>query len=537
MTKVTLISANIVTQKGDFFGTGIPYFPLVIAYTAAYLQKKRYEINLIDAFGEDPFQVEEEGNKFIQGLTPSQVVSRIEKDTALICLGAERVVAHGSLIKIIQEIQKKEELKNIPIAILENTQAVTAYSLKQVKDYFFQEGVQYVLAGEPEQRVEQLLCALKEKHSEPEVRNALQTLKKFGMEERKQKALLDKIDGLIYKNKKGEIIENEKKEVINNPDILPFPAWDLFRLENYWKLGYAHAPLTTKKYLPLLTSRGCPYPCTFCVVPDTNSQRWRSRTAKNVVDEIEKFAKEYGVTEYHLEDLNPTIKKERMVEIAKEILKRNLNVIWKIGSGTKVETLDEETIQWMAKAGCTYISISPESGSERIMKLMKKPFPYDRALELVREMEKNNITTQACFILGYPGEEEEDIQKTMRYIRQIVKAGIDEIAVLILTPTPGSKIFEEYTEKNKLDDITKLTFTPIWRKDYKRYERERIKAYLYFLYSRLWYRPLDVLKQPIHFLTKKFQTKMEMTLYRVMKIWLLCQAVKNNIKKTKRNHA
>ncbi len=518
MTKVTLISANIVAQKGDFFGTGIPYFPLVIAYTAAYLREKGYTINLIDAFGEDPFQVQEEGNKFIQGLTPAQVVAKIEKDTALICIGAERVVAHDSIIKIIQEIQKNREFKKIPIAILENTQAVTAYSLKQVKEYFFQEGIEYVLAGEPEQRVEQLLCALKEK------------------EERKQKALLDKIDGLIYRNKEGEIIEHEKKEVITNPDILPFPSWDLFKVENYWKLGYAHAPLTTKKYLPLLTSRGCPYPCTFCVVPETNKQRWRPRSAKNVVDEMEIFTKKYGVTEYHIEDLNPTIKKERMVGIAKEIIQRDLKIIWKIASGTKVETLDEETIQWMAKAGCTYISISPESGSERIMKLMKKPFPYDRALELVREMEKNNITTQACFILGYPGEEKEDIEKTMRYIRQIVKAGIDEIAVLILTPTPGSKIFQEYAEKNKLDDITKLTFTPIWRKDYKRYERERIKAYLYFLYSRLWYRPLDVLKQPIHFLTKKFQTKMEMTLYRVMKVWLLCQAVKNNIKKTKRNH-
>ncbi len=516
MTKVTLISANIVAQKGDFFGTGIPYFPLVIAYTAAYLREKGYQINLIDVFGEDPFQVQEEGNKFIQGLTPDEVVARIEKDTLLLCISAERVVAHDSIIKIIREIQKNEELKKIPMVILENTQAVTAYSLKQVKEYFFQEGVQYILTGEPEQRVEQLLYALQKKHSE-------------------QEKMLDAIDGLTYKNKNGKYMENERKEVINNPDILPFPAWDLFQLENYWKLGYAHGPLTTKKYLPLLTSRGCPYPCTFCVVPETNSQRWRPRSAKNVVDEIEKFTKEYGVTEYHLEDLNPTIRKERMVEIAKEILKRNLKITWKIASGTKVETLNEETIQWMAKAGCTYISISPESGSERIMKLMKKPFPYDRALELVQEMEKNNITTQACFILGYPGEEKEDIKKTMDYIRQIVKAGIDEIAVLILTPTPGSKIFQLYAEKNKLDDITKLTFTPIWRKDYKRYEQERIRAYLYFLYLRLRYRPRDVLKHPMHFLTKQFQTKMEMTLYRVMKVWLLCHTARNNIKKTKRN--
>jgi radical SAM superfamily enzyme YgiQ (UPF0313 family) len=323
-------------------------------------------------------------------------------------------------------------------------------------------------------------------------------------------------------NTEGKCIENEIRETIQNPDILPFPAWDLFNLENYWKLKYAHAPLSTKKYLPLLTSRGCPYPCTFCVVPETNKQKWRPRSAKNVVDEMEHFNNIYGVSEFHLEDLNPTIQKQRMVEISKEIIKRKLIVIWKIASGTKVETLDEETIQWMAKAGCSYISISPESGSAEIMKKMRKPFPYDRALELVREMHKNNITTQACFILGYPGEQEEDILKTNNYIRQIVKAGIDEIAVLILTPTPGSVIFKEYAKKNELSDVTKLTFTPIWRKDYKRYAKERLKSYLTFLFWRCIYYPRDVIKQPFNFLIKKFDTKMEMTIYRVWKVWKLC---------------
>ncbi|MEK6920482.1 MAG: hypothetical protein AABX82_01260, partial [Nanoarchaeota archaeon] len=91
--KITLIGANIVTQKGDFFGSGIPYFPLVIAYTASYLREKGYAVTLIDAFGENPFQVVQEGDKYIQGLTPRQVLDKIPSDTSLICIGAERVVA------------------------------------------------------------------------------------------------------------------------------------------------------------------------------------------------------------------------------------------------------------------------------------------------------------------------------------------------------------------------------------------------------------------------------------------------------------
>ena len=110
------------------------------------------------------------------------------------------------------------------------------------------------------------------------------------------------------------------------------PLDTLFPLENYWDLGYAHAPLTGKKYLPLLTSRGCPYPCGFCVVPSTNQRRWRFRSAENVVSEMQFFFNKYGVSEFHLEDLNPTIQKQRMKDISSEIISRNLILTWKIGS-------------------------------------------------------------------------------------------------------------------------------------------------------------------------------------------------------------
>ncbi|MBU0461270.1 MAG: radical SAM protein, partial [Nanoarchaeota archaeon] len=92
-------------------------------------------------------------------------------------------------------------------------------------------------------------------------------------------------------------------------DKLEFTAWDLLPLANYWKLHYSHAPLSSKRYLPLLTSRGCPFGCRFCITSSANRGNWRSRSAKNVVDEIETFTKKFDVPEFHLEDLNPTVKK------------------------------------------------------------------------------------------------------------------------------------------------------------------------------------------------------------------------------------
>ncbi len=426
--KVCIITPNIVTQKGDFFGSGIPYMPFTAAYVAAYLREKKYEIQVIDAFGAAPTKVTETESHFVQGLLPEEVQQRIEEGTTFIFISAERVISHNALMNILTEVKKQEKTKNIPVCIIENTQAVSAYALKEVYDEFFGAGADFILTGEPEKRAEMLLKAVDEKGE-------------------KQAALLHAIDGIIWNDKKNKKVHKEdKKEYLKTEDLdhLPFPAWDLFPVENYWDLGYAHAPLTTDKYLPLLTSRGCPYPCGFCVVPATNERKWRARTAKNVVDEIEYMKKTFNVSEFHLEDLNPTIQKKRMQEISQEIIDRNLKIIWKVGSGTKIETVDEETITAMAASGCTFISLSPESGSPEMLKKMNKPFDHAQALDLVRHMDKEGIITQACFVLGYPGEEEKDKQMTMEYIQKLAKAGCDEIALFLMASVPGASTFALY---------------------------------------------------------------------------------------------
>ena len=114
-------------------------------------------------------------------------------------------------------------------------------------------------------------------------------------------------------------------------------------LKNYWDLKYAHGPFHSKKYLSILTSRGCPYPCKFCVVPETNNRKWRYKSPKKVVDELEFYNKNLNISEFHLEDLNPTVNEDRMISICNEIIKRNLNISWKIVAGTKVESIKKNS--------------------------------------------------------------------------------------------------------------------------------------------------------------------------------------------------
>ena len=482
---VVLVNPNLVVQRNDPFTTGIVYMPISLAYVAASLRKNGFEVKVIDAYGENPQRASFYGRFTVFGLDEQDILKRIPHDAVAIFVYANQLTNHISTIAIIQAVKKF--CPHIPLIVLENTQAVTAYALRFVAQEFYRAGADYILTGEGEERGLEVVCSLIGQGATP-----LSMMEGLGSPE-------------FY---------NPPRKKIDHLDELPFPAWDLFPVDNYWGLRFAHGPQTTQRYLPLLTSRGCPYPCKFCVVPETNQKTWRARSAPNVVDEMEYFSKKFGVVEFHIEDLDPTISDERTREICQEIIRRNLKLIWKIAAGTKVETIrDEETIDLMAQAGCRYISISPETGSARVLKLMDKPFNLEHAVKLVKRMHRVGIRSQACFVLGYPGETQEDLKMTKDLVGRLTKEGVDEIALFIMTPVPGSAIFEQL---HGYQSLSELNFTPTWRKDYESLNRFRFKLYARFLLWKLIYHPLKIFVQPFNFVKRYFETKMEMVPYRAM---------------------
>ncbi|MBF0626490.1 MAG: B12-binding domain-containing radical SAM protein, partial [Magnetococcales bacterium] len=304
---------------------------------------------------------------------------------------------------------------------------------------------------------------------------------------------------------------------IDDLDGLPFPAWDLFPLENYWSLGFGHGPLTGRRYLPLLTSRGCPYPCAFCVIPATNGRRWRARSGASVALEMASMGDRFGVAEFHLEDVNPTVNDRRTREMCQAILERDLRVTWKLAAGTKVESIrDGETIALMARAGCRYISISPETGAPELLKTMGKPFKRDHAAGIVAAMNRHGIRSQACFVLGFPGEGDAQRRATWNMVEDLTRMGVDEIALFIITPVPGSAIFAGYSGYGSLSD---LNFTPSWREDYRLLVDFRLALYKRFLWWKLRYHPWKLLRQCGNFLIGRFETKMEMVPYKALVWW------------------
>ena len=236
----------------------------------------------------------------------------------------------------------------------------------------------------------------------------------------------------------------------------------------------------------------------------------------HVVSEIEYFQKKYGVNEFHFEDVNPTLNKKRMKEFCNLLIERTIRILWKLATGTKLESLDNEIADLMAKAGCNYVSMSPESGSREVLKLMGKPVNLNHALEMYASLRKNNIYTQACFVLGYPGEDYNDRKKTAKLVRKLAKIGVDEVALFIITPMPGSRIYKQFMDK--FCTLNQLTFTPKWREDYKKIAAFRKNLYLQYVIIKFFCHPVRMLGYGWALMTKRFRTKVEMTIFRKMKV-------------------
>ena len=472
LPSIVLINPNIVSQKNDITSSGIPYWPITLAYTAAVLRQKGFRVSVIDMFGEKPKSIRTWENFYVQGLTPDEVLAKLRKiKFSTIITYAGMVHNHEAHLDLIRNLRRA--YPKTPIITLENTQQVTSYVLSEVADQFFAAGSTTIYTGEPENNLAKV----------------------------------------IIKNIRGVF----KSQTIMDLDNLPIPAWDLFPVKGYWSLGYAHGPKTNSKYLPMYTSRGCPFGCAFCTIPALNTRLWRGRSGKNVVDEMEHWFRKWEIREFHFEDVNPAMVSSRMADISYEIIKRKLPVIWKIVSGTKVEAVKPEVLPLMARAGCRYISISPESGSPRMLQLMNKPFAHDLALDQVKRMHTSGITTQACFVLGFPGETADDRHQTVDYVHKLARAGLDEIAPFIMTPIPGSS---QWGKLSGFRYLSQLTFSPSWRSDFGSLHLFRLMLFARFTLYRLLYNPASLVKSFIGLVTSRFYTKTEMTVHRLLRVRL-----------------
>jgi len=475
--KITVIRPPLVGMKGDLFGS-IPTIPVNVSYIAGALLDGGHEVDVIDCYGEEPLWRRKYNDRLVlRGISPDEVLKRLDGKTKVVGISVNEAVSHQVSIDIMRLLRS-----HYPhLKFVFGGHHATAVADELVHE----QGVDYVVLAEGEITVLELVNALEKE--EP----------------------VDSIDGLVWKHGR-----NEKEHLVEDPDSINVYHTDVLPLENYWRIRYAHGP-TSGPYMNIVTSRGCPYSCKFCPSPMMSQRRWRPRSPESVVEEIEYYINKYGIRDFHIEDENFTSSPERTAKICDLIIEKQLDITFCMPSGIKVETVDENLLDRLREAGCKFLTLAAETGSQRLLKLMGKPVDLEHLMMVARHCNRIGIRTSCFFMIGYPGETSADWALTRKYVARLTRAGIDEIVCPIMIPVPGAEANENF-ELGLYDDYGQLTFTPKWRDDYRSLEfKRRCLYFMFFLRKAFWHPWRTFLLLP-HILFWKHTTKGEMTINRVL---------------------
>ena len=256
--------------------------------------------------------------------------------------------------------------------------------------------------------------------------------------------------------KDGKIIRNPDRPYIEDLDSLPFPARHLWPME------------TLRKYenvLYLTTSRGCVYWCEFCTTVRMHGRKYRMRSPKNVVDELEFLHKTYGISTFTFCDDAFTVDQPRTEALCNEILKRGLKIEW--NCGTRVDMLTKDLLVKMKDAGCISVWFGVESGSQKVLDVMKKGITPELTTKVFGWVRELGLKPIPNVILGFPGETKESAWKTIKFVEKIApdEGGWYNVA----TPFPGTPMYDLVKEKGWLRvtdfdkyDTTKPIFETPW---------------------------------------------------------------------------
>jgi anaerobic magnesium-protoporphyrin IX monomethyl ester cyclase len=221
------------------------------------------------------------------------------------------------------------------------------------------------------------------------------------------------------------------------PDInkLPRPAYDLLKLEQYFKLDSPwHFP-KSKRAVQFITERGCPYQCSYC--HEIHTKKFRGMAAETVLDQIEWLVREQGVEELMIVDDIFNFDLERAKTICRGIIQRGLRDHMQFPNGVRGDRFDEELIALMKQAGAHYLAIAIETVSQRFQKLVRKNLKIDKSREAINWARKHRIEVSGFFMIGFPGETEEEVRATLDFA---LEAPLDSIFISVVAPFKGTKL-------------------------------------------------------------------------------------------------
>ncbi len=400
--KVTLINPPDDLESVIGAGTNLvtPFEPLGLLYIAAVVRDAGHEVSVIDAY--------------VERLKSEQIMSRV-KATNPDVIGMTTFTSNGAIIHALGQTIRRE---------LPHTKVVfgNVHAGIYAKQYLQEGCCDLVVHGEGEFTFLEILKAFEENKDDYSHIPAVSFIRN------------------------GEYCNTGKVQHISNLEIIPFPARDLVDRSLYktpeFNILPADGDIIGKH---MFTSRGCPYRCTFCVVH--NDKKPRNNEISRAVDEMEMLIQEYQANYLFFMDSLFISNKKRVIALCEEMKRRHLNIRW--GCEAHVRYIDKELVENMADAGCHDMSFGIESGVQRLLDNVKKGTTIKRIEHGIRTVKNHSgIKVSGLFIIGLPGETEEDTLETIKFA---TKLPLDTAQFSILVPYPGSPLFNELAEKGELN--------------------------------------------------------------------------------------
>lgn len=426
--------------------------PLGIAGIAAYLKERGYAVGLVDALALD--MTDEDICRYIAANKPK-----------VVGLSALTSMFHRALV--LTSAIKQQFPKILTIIGGQHATIIGEEIFSQTSCF------DIIVSGEGELTTLELMNIYKDIG--------------YDREELMHSPLVEQIKGLIFK-KNEAIIRTPHREPIADIDSLPFPARDLLPMEKYIPLPNQYKRLPT---VHMVTTRGCPYPCSFCSASAVFGKRIRQLSPQRVIDEIRHVMKEYGANEISFWNDAITINKDWMIEFCEMILSEGLDITWTCYG--HINTVTKEVLLKMKEAGCFNIFYGYESGEQGLLDTIDKGTTLDKIRQVNQWTKEAGIEIRASFMLGLPGETPELARKTIDFAIELEP---DYAQFSLTTPYPGTALWKQVKEYGNLTtDFSEYhgwsaVFLPYGYKD-----REELLSMEKEAMKRFYFRPRYILNQ------------------------------------------
>ncbi|MCJ7763099.1 B12-binding domain-containing radical SAM protein [Candidatus Bathyarchaeota archaeon] len=388
------------------------FIPLGIGYLAAVLEKNQYEVNVIDCQALRP--------------TRNQLKAELIKSHPDVVGVTSATLTYKPALEIVKTA--KEALPNcLQILGGPHVTVLDEQTLNEAPE------ADIIVRGEGEQTMLELADLV----SRSDLKN------------------IQEVEGITFR-RNDKIVRNKDRAFIQNLDELPHPAYEHFQLSKY--------KLSGKMYLPIITSRGCPFQCTFCLASRMCGKRFRTRSPKKVVDELEWLRDVHGADVFAFYDDTFTFDIKRAYEICEEMKNRGFDLPW--DCRTRVDRISTEVLSKMRDANCQLIHFGVESGSQKMLSAMKKGTTVEQNERAIRWTKEVGISVAISVVVGYPGETADMLKQTFDFIR---KTGPDYVYVCQAIPYPGTELYDLLkelgwdvsTEWNRYDEQSQVFKNPI----------------------------------------------------------------------------